>query len=64
MMLPLFAGRTGIKHETHSVRTQDELQALLESSDFAVADRIRVIEVFVPRGDAPPVLAQVLQRKM
>lgn len=64
MMLPLFAGRTKFKHETHSVRTQAELQSLLDSPDFAVADRIRVIEVFVPRGDAPPVLAQILQRRM
>lgn len=63
-MLPLFAGRTGIKHETHSVKTQAELQALLESEEFAIPDRIRVIEVFVPKGDAPPVLAHILQKKL
>jgi pyruvate decarboxylase len=64
MMLPLFAGRTGVKHETHSVKTQGELQALLESKEFATPDRIRVIEVFVPKGDAPPALARILQRKI
>ncbi|BEJ15701.1 hypothetical protein CspHIS471_0503060 [Cutaneotrichosporon sp. HIS471] len=64
MMLPLFAGRTGIKHETHSVKTQGELQALLEDKEFAKPDRIRVIEVFVPRGDAPPALSYILSRKM
>lgn len=64
MMLPLFAGRTGLKHETHSVKSQRELQALLDTPEFNVADRIRVIEVFVPKGDAPPALAAVLQRKM
>lgn len=64
MLLPLFAGRTKFKHETHSVRTQAELQALLDSAEFAVPDRIRVIEVFVPRGDAPPVLAQILSKKL
>lgn len=64
MMLPLFAGRAKVKNETHSVRTQEELQKLLDDPLFAVPDRIRVIEVFVPRGDAPPVLAQILQRKM
>lgn len=64
MMLPLFAGRTGIKHETHSVKTQGELQSLLDDPEFAKADRIRVIEVFVPKGDAPPALAAILQRKI
>lgn len=64
MLLPLFAGRTGVKHATHSVRTQAELQALLADPAFAVADRIRVIEVFVPRGDAPVVLANLLQKRL
>lgn len=64
MLLPLFAGRTKAKHETHSVKTQQELQKLLEDPEFAKPDRIRVIEVFIPRGDAPHVLAQILQRKL
>jgi pyruvate decarboxylase len=64
MLLPLFAGRTSAKHETHSVRTQGELQALLDDPAFAVPDRIRLIEVFVPRGDAPVVLENLLQKKL
>lgn len=64
MLLPLFAGRTGFKHETHTARTQEELNALLNDKDFAIADRIRVIEVYIPRGDCPPVLAEMLGRKM
>lgn len=64
MLLPLFAGRTGVKHETHSVKTQEELQKLLDDKDFQKPDRIRVIEVFIPKGDAPHVLAQILQKKM
>lgn len=64
MMLPLFAGRTGLKHETHSVKTQGDLQALLDDPEFAKADRIRVIEVFVPKGDAPPYLSKILSKKL
>lgn len=57
LMLPfLGGGKDEEKLESHEVRTQDELQALLTDPAFAVPDRIRMIEVYMPRGDAPRAL--------
>jgi pyruvate decarboxylase len=35
------------------VRTPEELNALLENKDFAKDDKLRLVEVYMPRGDAP-----------
>ncbi len=40
----------------YAVKTRKELDELLSDADFNVPDRIRLIEIFVPRGDAPTAL--------
>jgi pyruvate decarboxylase len=35
------------------VHTPTELEALLNNEDFAKDDKIRLVEVYMPRGDAP-----------
>jgi len=44
------------------VRTQAELDKLLKDEKFNVPDKIRLIELIMPRGDAP--LALVTQAKL
>jgi pyruvate decarboxylase len=44
------------------VKTQAELDTLLNNPEFNVPDRIRVIELVMPRGDAPAAL--VAQAKL
>lgn len=41
------------KHQSYEVHTPDQLSNLLNDADFQKADRIRLIEVYMPRGDAP-----------
>lgn len=46
-------------YQSYEVHTRDELDSLLKDKDFAKPDRLRLIEVFLPRGDAPaPLLKQ------
>ncbi len=40
----------------HAVHTKQELDALLTDEEFNKADKCTLIEIFVPRGDAPAVL--------
>ncbi|GHJ87044.1 hypothetical protein NliqN6_3446 [Naganishia liquefaciens] len=53
MMLPFFVGKSNTPHASYAVHTPAELDALLKDAEFNVPDRIRLIEVFMPRGDAP-----------
>lgn len=44
--------------ESIAVHTPAELDALLKDESFRKADKIRLIEVFMPRGDAPEMLVK------
>lgn len=53
-MLPFFVGRNNsIAHASYEVHTPQELDTLLNDPEFNKPDKIRLIEVFMPRGDAP-----------
>lgn len=53
-LLPFLAGASpGIAFESLCVSTQGELQKLLCDQAFAKPDKIRLIEVIMPRDDAP-----------
>ena len=41
------------KHQSYEVHTPTELSDLLNDAEFQKADRLRLIEVYMPRGDAP-----------
>ncbi|KAL1411686.1 hypothetical protein Q8F55_002652 [Vanrija albida] len=57
LLLPFLAGRSpATPFESHVVRTQAELHALLLDDKFNVPDRIRLIELVMPKGDAPEAL--------
>lgn len=54
MALPFLGGKKGnIAYESFKVSTQGELQKLLEDPAFAKADKVRLIELVMPRDDAP-----------
>lgn len=54
LLLPFLAGRhSEIKHKSYRCETQDELHALLNDDEFNKPDRIRLIEIMMPRNDAP-----------
>lgn len=40
-------------HESFAVHTPDELSELLQRKGFNVPDKLRLIEVYMPRGDSP-----------
>lgn len=44
------------KTQYYAVRTKKELEDLLKDEEFNKDDRLRLIEVFLPRGDAPRAL--------
>jgi pyruvate decarboxylase len=45
-------------HQSYEVHTPSELNALLDDPDFQKPDRLRLIEVYMPRGDAPAALVK------
>ncbi|EIW71256.1 hypothetical protein TREMEDRAFT_71102 [Tremella mesenterica DSM 1558] len=54
LLLPFLAGKKcKTPYESLVVRTPVELDALLKDEAFNVPDKLRLIEVYMPRGDAP-----------
>jgi pyruvate decarboxylase len=54
MALPFLGGqKANIPYESLKVTTQGELQKLLDDPAFAKADKVRLIELVMPRDDAP-----------
>lgn len=54
MLLPFFGGKNpATPCESHIVRTQAELNALLNNPVFNIPDKLRLIELVMPRDDAP-----------
>lgn len=61
-LLPFLGGtHPEVPIESIRVSTQGELQALLEDPAFAKADKIRLVEIMMPRGDAPEGLIKQAQ---
>jgi len=54
LLLPFLAGkRCSTPYESIEVHTPKELDELLNDPAFNVPDKLRLIEVYMPRGDAP-----------
>ncbi|WWC86880.1 uncharacterized protein L201_001759 [Kwoniella dendrophila CBS 6074] len=54
LLLPFLAGKScKTPYQSYAIKTPDELNKLLEDKEFNVPDRLRLIEVYMPRGDAP-----------
>lgn len=60
-MLPFFAGKSTHPYQSFEVHTPAELDELLNDKEFNVADKLRLIEVYMPRGDAPAGLIRQAQ---
>nr|AEN14643.1 pyruvate decarboxylase [Phaffia rhodozyma]AEN14644.1 pyruvate decarboxylase [Phaffia rhodozyma] len=60
LILDLFAGPPkegqALKHKFHKVATRDELDALLNNKEFQSGNVLNLIEVMMPRDDAPRAL--------
>ncbi|BEJ14932.1 hypothetical protein CspHIS471_0406990 [Cutaneotrichosporon sp. HIS471] len=62
MCLPFLGGKKpAVPYESFKVSKQGELHALLEDRAFGVADKVRLIELVMPRGDAPAGLIKQAQ---
>ncbi|WVR04642.1 hypothetical protein IAU60_001653 [Kwoniella sp. DSM 27419] len=54
LVLPMLAGKKcKTPYQSYCVSTPGELSNLLNDKEFNVPDRLRLIEVMMPRGDAP-----------
>ncbi|WWC67969.1 uncharacterized protein I206_101888 [Kwoniella pini CBS 10737] len=54
LLLPFLAGKKcQTPYQSYVVKTPSELNKLLDDEEFNKADRLRLIEVYMPRGDAP-----------
>ncbi|ODN79680.1 hypothetical protein, variant [Cryptococcus amylolentus CBS 6039] len=54
LLLPFLAGKKcPTPFQSYEVHTPEELNKLLLDEDFNKPDRLRLIEVYMPRGDAP-----------
>ncbi|WWD00611.1 hypothetical protein V866_007546 [Kwoniella sp. B9012] len=54
LLLPFLAGKScPTPYQSYAVKTPSELNELLESEEFNRPDKLRLIEVYMPRGDAP-----------
>ncbi|WVQ87029.1 hypothetical protein IAS59_000749 [Cryptococcus gattii] len=54
LLLPFLAGKkTKTPYQSFAIHTPQELSKLLDDEEFNKPDRLRLIEVFMPRGDAP-----------
>ncbi|KAK7690152.1 hypothetical protein QCA50_006801 [Cerrena zonata] len=52
-LLSTFGGVEGKSCQSYTVRTKDELSALLETESFAKADKIQLVEIIMEQLDAP-----------
>lgn len=48
----------GTRSQSYTVKTKDELSALLDTESFAQAGKIQLVEVMMPKHDAPRALIQ------
>lgn len=51
-----FGGVEGQNCQSYTVRTKDELSALLDNASFANAEKIQLVEMIMEKHDAPRAL--------
>ncbi|KAJ6559257.1 pyruvate decarboxylase [Mycena vulgaris] len=57
-LLGVLGDATGTLSQSYTVKTKDELEALLGTASFADAGKIQLVEVMMPQYDAPRALVQ------
>ncbi|KAF7299075.1 Pyruvate decarboxylase [Mycena indigotica] len=55
-LLGVLGDADGTKSKSYTVHNKAELSALLDNNEFAAADKIQLVEVMMPRLDAPSAL--------
>ncbi|KAL6302020.1 pyruvate decarboxylase [Sparassis latifolia] len=55
-LLTVLGGTEGKTCQSYTVRTKKEISALLDDPKFAAADKIQLVEIIMPRLDAPRAL--------
>lgn len=55
-LLGVLGDEDGTLSRSYTVNNKNELGALLEDADFARADKIQLVEVMMPKHDAPRAL--------
>ncbi|KAJ7645426.1 pyruvate decarboxylase [Mycena polygramma] len=55
-LLSVLGDANGTLSKSYTVSTKDELSALLDDKTFAAADKIQLVEVMMPKHDAPRAL--------
>lgn len=59
LLLPFLAGKQcSTPYESIAVHTPEELNKLLDDTEFNKPNKLRLVEVYMPRGDAPPGLVK------
>ncbi|KAJ7784633.1 pyruvate decarboxylase [Mycena metata] len=57
-LLSVLGDAEGTRSKSYTVKTKDELSALLDTASFAQAGKIQLVEVMMPKHDAPRALIQ------
>jgi len=57
-LLSVLGDAEGTRSQSYTVKTKDELSALLDTASFAQAEKIQLVEVMIPKHDAPRALIQ------
>lgn len=51
-LVPAFGANEGT-YQTYQIRTKDDVHKLLSDEDFASAEKLRFVELYMPKEDAP-----------
>lgn len=57
-LLGVLGDADGTRSKSYTVHNKEELSALLDDASFAQADKIQLVEVMMPKHDAPRALVQ------
>jgi pyruvate decarboxylase len=60
-MLPTAFGATDKQAATYQVKTKDEVESLFADESFNASDKLRLVELYMPRDDAPEALKMTAQ---
>jgi pyruvate decarboxylase len=55
-LLSVLGDAAGKRSKSYTVRTKSELSALLDTESFADAEKMQLVEVIMPKDDAPRAL--------
>lgn len=54
-------GATPDSYKTYQIKTRDEVHALLQDAEFAKSDKLRLVELYMRKDDAPRTLVMTAE---